>query len=299
MSELPVIFIHKGDHFYLNYSLSQVHVTNPNTPIYLITDSVTHKHRFVNYININDYFSEANVFAGIYQHMSSNGFENELFCFQRWFILNAFCKKNSISQFLYLDSDVLIYCNINKVFSRLKEYDFTISKDLSPHCCYFPTAQKLEAFCAFIPKLYLDEQYKQRFITKHLYHIQNSIAGGVCDMTAFNEYSKESFVKAIDLSQINNNETFDDNINESDGFEMENGHKALKKQKAFYFGRKNGQDVRFNTLHFQASAKKWMCDFYSGSDLKLLSFRVRVDRSISYGSFLFKVFRRLGYKPIV
>src|SRR5437868_4073869 len=110
---IPVIFIHKGDHFYLNHSLNQVKITNPGNPIYLITDSITGRYDFVNYADIKKYNKGAAEFAGMYKHMSTNNYENELFCFQRWFILKEFCYDKKIDNFLYLDSDVLIYCNID------------------------------------------------------------------------------------------------------------------------------------------------------------------------------------------
>jgi hypothetical protein len=293
-----VIFIHKGDHFYLNYSLNQVKITNPGNPIYLITDTITNRYSFVNYIDINTYFTEAKEFAKVYKHMSTNGFDNELFCFQRWYILKEFCEANQVNEFLYLDSDLLIYCNIDSVFRKWKEYDLTISKKLSPHCCYFPSVEKLRIFCSFIPKLYTDPNYKDRFLVKHQHHLDNNLPGGVCDMTAFNEYQKEPSVKAKDLSVIENNEVFDDNVNDADVFTMKNGIKKLELNNKFYYGTvvASGQKVKFNTLHFQGPAKVRIADYYSGTDLQSIKRKLKMDRMLNGNRFLFKVARRMGYK---
>jgi hypothetical protein len=295
---IPVIFIHKGDHFYLNYSLNQIKVTNPNTPVYLITDSITNKHSHVTYIDINNYFSGANEFAKIYKHMSTNGFENELFCFQRWYILKEFCEDKKLEKLLYLDSDILLYCNIDETFSKFNSYDFTISKKLSPHCCYFPSAGKLQKFCDFIPKLYLDPNYSDRFLAKHQHHLKHNLNGGVCDMTAFNEYQKEQDVKVIDLNVIVSNEIFDDNINDSDGFIMKDGIKALFFEKGFYYGilKESKQRIKFNTLHFQGPAKKNIADHYLGHDFKDIKRKLHFERFLNNNRLLFKVARRLGYK---
>jgi hypothetical protein len=295
---IPVIFIHKGDHFYLNYSLNQVKITNPNNPIYLITDTLTNRYSFVNYVDINNYLYEAKEFAKVYKHMSTNGFDNELFCFQRWFILKEFCGANKLNEFLYLDSDLLIYCNIDSVFGKLKDYDLTISKKLSPHCCYFPSMDKLNKFCDFIPKLYSDPNYTDRFLAKHKYHLDNNLNGGVCDMTAFNEFQKEPSIKAKDLSVIENNEVFDDNINDPDGFFMKDGIKQLNFENGFYYGTvsASGQKIKFNTLHFQGPAKVRIAEYYLGNDLKSIKRKLKVDRILNGNRFLFKVARRMGYK---
>lgn len=295
---IPVIFIHKGDHFYLNYSLNQVKITNPDCPVYLITDSITNKYDFVNYVDINKYFKSADEFAKVYKHMSTNGFDNELFCFQRWFILKEFCEEKKMSDFLYLDSDILIYCNINDVFKKFGEYDFTISKKLSPHCCYFPSSEKLNQFCNFIPKLYTDKNYTGRFLAKHQYHLDNHLPGGVCDMTAFNEYQKETEVKVKDLSLVENNEVFDDNINDPDGFLMKDGIKDLSYDNGFYYGtlKESHQKIKFNTLHFQGPAKKYIANHYLGNDLKKIKMKLKLDAILNNNLFFYKVARRLGYK---
>lgn len=295
---IPVVFIHKGDHFYLNYSLNQVKTTNPGNPIYLITDCITNRYNFVTYVDINQYLSDAREFAKVYRHMSTNGFDNELFCFQRWYILKEFCAAHKLSEFLYLDSDLMIYCNIDAVFGKLKDYDFTISKKLSPHCCYFPSLEKLNKFCSFIPKLYNDPNYTDRFLTKHKHHLDNNLPGGVCDMTAFNEYQKEQAVKVKDLNVIENNEVFDDNINDADGFVMRNGIKALNLKNGFYYGteKNSGQEIKFNTLHFQGPAKWFIAEYYSGIGLQAIKSKLRRDRMISKNRFFYKVARRLGYK---
>lgn len=294
----PVIFIHKGDHFYLNYSLNQVKITNPNNPIYLITDTITNRYPFVNYIDINKYFTEAKEFAKVYRHMSTNGFDNELFCFQRWYVLREFCRDKKLSDFLYLDSDLLIYCNVDSFFGKLNDYDFTISKKLSPHCCYFPSFEKLNKFCEFIPKLYTDSNYTDRFLTKHKHHLDNNLPGGVCDMTAFNEYQKETAIKAKDLSVIDSNEVFDDNINDADGFEMKDAVKKLKLTDKFYYGttKVNQQHVKFNTLHFQGPAKKLIPHYYFGKRIWKIEMKLMLDEVLNSNNFFYKVARKLGYK---
>lgn len=295
---IPIIFVHKGDSFYLNFSLSQAHLSNPGSPVYLITDTPTPKFDFVQYVNIGDYHKEADRFASVYRHMSTNDYNNELFCFQRWFVIREFCAKNNITCFLYTDSDILLYCKVDEVFPKMNSYTFTVSKKLGPQCCYFPSAEKLDDFCSFMMKLYTDPVYTQRLEKKHRHHLDNQLPGGVCDMTVFYEYQLDHPAAAKDLFAIENGETFDDNFNESDGFVMDGKTKKIEMQNGFPYGilQKNGQKIKFNTLHFQGVAKRYIFRYYTGNDLKPLKRKLANDLFLMEHYFLFRVARRLGYK---
>lgn len=56
MNPLQIIFIHKGNSWYLPYTLYQAHVTNPESPIYLIGDKDTeHFPKWINHISYSQY----------------------------------------------------------------------------------------------------------------------------------------------------------------------------------------------------------------------------------------------------
>ncbi len=56
--------------------------------------------------------------------MSSNPYDYELICFQRWFYIRDFIEKQEMEYFLCMDSDVLLYCNINEIMQKYIPYDF-------------------------------------------------------------------------------------------------------------------------------------------------------------------------------
>ena len=89
---LPIIFIHKGDSFYLKYALENAKKFNPESRVILIGDKVTEYPKFVEYHEMYDYSSSALKFKKVYKHMSTNTEAIERFCFERWFILNEFLK---------------------------------------------------------------------------------------------------------------------------------------------------------------------------------------------------------------
>ena len=272
---IPIIFIHRnihnGNNSYLNYSLSQAHLLNPQSPIYLITDDVRKGNSFVNYVQLKEYDEEAKKFAEKYKHMSTNNFEHELFCFQRWFIIKKFLEKSEINDFLYLDSDVLLFCDIEKEFKKLQGiYDFTICNKIGPQFTYFTDKKYLLKFCDFLNQLYTNPEYYKRLEEKHQKHLDNNLPGGVCDMTAFWEYQHHQLGNVKDLSIIENDTVFDDNINCSDGFEMSKlGMKNMKLKDDHVFCKQidSNKMIQFNALHFQGSAKKYMYKFYRGKNL--------------------------------
>ncbi len=298
MAHIPIILIHTGDPFYLNFSLNQAHLSNPQNQIYLITDVVSNRYDFVKYIDISSLSTEANEFKKVYKHMSSNPYNGELFCFQRWYILKEFCDKNNIEKFLYLDSDLMLYCKIDEEFEKYNNYQFTITNKQGPQCTYFSSINYLKSFCDFMVKLYVDPKYTDRFEKKYKHHIDHSEPGGVCDMTAFIEYQNDHPACAKDISQIEYNTVFDDNFNESQGFEMsEIGKKIIIKGNMPY-GKliSSGQEIQFKNLHFQGPAKKYMAKYYLGNNLNGIKRKVWFDLFLLKNYFLYRVFRRLGYK---
>ncbi|HWY33941.1 MAG TPA: hypothetical protein VNX68_04800, partial [Nitrosopumilaceae archaeon] len=196
-------------------------------------------------------------------------------------------------------SDILIYCNVSNLFPKYNDYTFTISKKLGPQCCYFPGSDKLGSFCDFIVKLYAEPEYMERLEKKYQYHLTNKLPGGVCDMTAFWEYQKDYPNCAKDLNNIEEGQVFDDNINEGDGFEMEDGKiKRIEMKNGFPFGTLTGtgKQIKFNTLHFQGVAKKYIYRYYTGKGLHGLKRKLSVDVYLSRHNLLVRIAKRLGYK---
>ncbi|MBA3704734.1 MAG: hypothetical protein H0W84_02205 [Bacteroidetes bacterium] len=254
----------------MNYTIQQAHLYSPYSPIFLITDVPGNKFDFVNYINMNDYLEEALAFSKLYKHMSTNGFEQELFCFQRWFIIKQVIEKRSIDEFLYLDSDILLFCNADEVFGKFNMFDFTVCNKIGPQYAYFSSKNKLFKFCEFVAQLYSRPEYYKRLEEKYRNHIDHNLPGGVCDMTAFSEYQYHQLGAVKDLAVIENGAVFDDNINSSDGFEMSAlGIKKIKKKGKSVFCKQidSKKMIRFNALHFQGVGKKYVYKYYSRNNL--------------------------------
>ena len=89
------------------------------------------------FVQMNEYDSDAVAFSKIYHHISIFNREPavlyELRCFQRWFILRDYMKKNSIQMVYYADGDSALYANITKVVSLRKPCSATINIEAQEH----------------------------------------------------------------------------------------------------------------------------------------------------------------------
>ena len=122
-----IIITHRGNPPHLKYVLSQIAHTNPDANIILMGDESNKNCRFTKHVFLKDYWNMANDFAQVYTHLNSTSVEYELFCYQRWFCVYEYMKAHNLEDVFSLDSDVLVYDNLNDLHALLKNYPFAIS----------------------------------------------------------------------------------------------------------------------------------------------------------------------------
>ncbi len=248
-ANIPIIIVHTGDSFYLEPVLQQARKFNPDTQIFLISDSSTNHYDFVEHVSIDDYFASALKFKEVYRHLSINPYQYELFCFQRWFILLDFVSKTHISQFLCLDSDVMLYCKVKDVFKKWMDYDFTICMKEGPQYTLFKR-DSLAKFCIYLYSHYVDKDMQKEL--EEWYKIE-----GISDMKFLMHYSRLPNVRVFDVAQVVDGTCFDHHMKVSQGFEMQGRLKRIYWQDGIPYGKEiaTGNLVRFNALHFQGGIK--------------------------------------------
>jgi len=261
---VPVILINWGCQSHLHPVIMQAQKFNKN--VFLIGDN-TNGH-LASHFNISDYSEKASNFGKLYQHLSTNGHDVELFCFQRWFVLEEFMARRGLKRCLYIDSDILLYANAEQEIKNYDQFDFT----LSHRCCgstSFFKYEGLSKLCNFIMETYSNKSsYEYEKISSHYYIRQkHNLGGGVCDMTLLEFYSYKICGSIGEMMHIVNGATWDHNINESDqGFEMKNGikniqfHPIEKIPTCKHF---TGEDIKFKSLHFQGPAKRYINQYVS------------------------------------
>jgi hypothetical protein len=108
---IPVIFIHNGNQDYFKTVFQQACKLNTYVFILGAADRTPMAH-----FHTGHYFELAGEFAKHYEHLSTNGYEIELMCFQRWFILQDFMVKHGMDRCFHLDSDTMLYANVDEEY---------------------------------------------------------------------------------------------------------------------------------------------------------------------------------------
>jgi len=261
---IPVVLIHKGNNPYIFNTLYQLKQTNPLVKIYLIgTDESAVYEPMVKHIPIAALFGEAQLFAGIYKHYSTNSESFELMCIQRWFVLKAFMIQKSIQRCLYLDSDVFVYEDVQNLSAKFEDAGMTLC-GISGHTNFINQNTLLD-FCRFIFTKYNDpealtvlDKYYNTFLAQHG-------AGGVSDMTLLTYYAEHNPGITENTYYLDGRPTFDPSLEVGAAhFEMKGNSKKITFEESKPYGilKKTHSSVLFYTLHFQGSnAKKEMVKY--------------------------------------
>ena len=197
---MKILFFHKSNSSYLPFTLSQVAESNSNSDVVLIGDISNNCYDFITHAQVSDYSDSANEFEKIYEHKSLAPYQFELICFLRWFVFKDYVYKNDIDgDFVCLDSDVLVYQNIERIKPILDGYDLTIRGQGGAGFQWFRSKEVLNDFCDFIVKQYTEPNLINRLDLCWFEH-QKRNYGGICDMYMFNFYIEEGTYKVKDIS---------------------------------------------------------------------------------------------------
>ena len=129
MTPPPIIFIHRGDSFYLAHTIAQARSSNPESRLILLGDRSNSIYLGAEHHRYEDYFDEAREFAKrfTYDYFPNYQYPWILFCHQKYFALRDFVRAQGIDKFLLIDSDVMIYEPIAPYFDYYCDYRMTLS----------------------------------------------------------------------------------------------------------------------------------------------------------------------------
>ena len=114
---IPVVMIHKGNDPYLEYSIGQA--TKNNKVIFIGDTPPCANYYAFKFVNINSLdLDRYNAFGEIYVHLNTTPPDYELFCYRRWFLLLAMMKAKNLETVFYIDSDVMLFPNINDEWEK-------------------------------------------------------------------------------------------------------------------------------------------------------------------------------------
>jgi hypothetical protein len=284
--DLSIIFIHKGNSWYLPYTLWQCKKTNQNAAIYLIGDPQTsHLNGMVKYVDIKKYESQIEEIRSVYKHHSSLNAEFELTCIERWFILLAFLKENNIERCVYLDSDILVYKDLNPYAGKFSTHDMTWCS-FSAHSNFVNSIVALENYCNNVIDLYAD-RFPNELKEKSLYYqvLSGKVNMNISDMTFFHDYNIRYADSLLAINNPNTEGTFDISMEETRVFEADGfGFKQIlwKNKIPCAKVKATGEWVSFVTLHFQGKAKQVLKNHFVYPSIKFQSFKLYNDFFILY-----------------
>lgn len=209
-ANIPIIYIHKGYCPYLRLSLLQARKTNPAARLILLGDPENERLKTelnIEFYPFQNYFGLAVEFEKIYRHHSSNGYSYEVFCFQRWYVLQAFVAAEKLKGcFLYNDSDTFLFCDANALIARFAaKYDMSLCGPIAPCFVFFKNSGALAEFCNFISHQYTNED-NYRFLLQNYHNRQKGHIGElhvmfetISDMTMLGLFYRQHKQRMIDL----------------------------------------------------------------------------------------------------
>lgn len=256
-----LIYIHKGYSWYVPLALrngrrfygKDVHYIGDAYGCFVARMFGVRAHR------LRHYRKAADDFANVYRHHSTLGYEFELFCIQRWFVLLEFLKKTKRDSCIYLDTDVLLTRNLSDLVRQTLHFGLTFT-GYSAHVCFVNHVPALERLCTYIMSLYLNPANEERLRARHEEMAIHYGGGGVSDMTMFWWMQKERPDLIGDYPSIFGNSPIDVSMDDIRGLEVDGeGFKKL----VWDGGQPSavltsGQQIPLVALHHQGNAKKTM-----------------------------------------
>ncbi|GAB3505749.1 hypothetical protein GCM10027341_37860 [Spirosoma knui] len=263
MTAPALVILHRGDPYYLKYCLYQARHTNPDSTIYLIGDESNGHYKGIHHHLTSTYWTSAAEFTDAYVHLSSRGYEYELFCIQRWFVLLDFMRAHQLERCVHLDSDVLLYDNLHRTGDWLG-HDILQYIHWIPHVMYINSLYALEQWCSYVTQSYEDSARLQVLQALYQQYTDGQDPGfiGVSDMTLLELYQKQYDERTSNLFKRREftDAVHDDNLNTGSRFNTSSSGlgKQLVWRRGVPYGYFEGKFLRFQSLHCQGYAKARM-----------------------------------------
>jgi hypothetical protein len=254
---LPIVFMHYGgSNNYLPFTVGQAKIWSLNSPLILIGDRHNNQFPFVTHVDMNRYAKQALAFQKIYKHFSPNNAPYELFCFIRWFLLRDLMAAHGIERLMHLDSDVLLYVDVNFEQQNWRQYDLTLVNGVCAGNMFVNGRRGINELCDVIWEMYARPDAAERLA--EAYRVRQQTREGVSDMVPLRAYYDANRDRVAEMTGVRADGSYwDANIHLPEGFEMDGPRKRFRFVDGVPYCRdaQSGRDVRFKCLHFQGIAK--------------------------------------------
>lgn len=263
--ELPIILTHYGNSKYLGRTLTCASVTNPGKIRILIGDErnrdLARDHGW-QHVQVDTIGSELrSEFDASFRHIQGrnhrhmkNGRDWLKFVFERWFVIEAYCRTHGIDNFWHFDSDVMVLEDLRPFEQPLMD-KACYTRQCNDTCLNGLVSSKiLGEYCKFTTSLFRDEP----FVAQQQASFEGEASRfAFTEMRAFDLYSKSKKCpcKGVALESAVPGWWFDDCVIHADDFEMTSlcaGGLELKKvhfESGRFYGSRRGTDTRFAILN--------------------------------------------------
>jgi hypothetical protein len=254
---LPIVFIHLSNSNYLPYTLGQAKMHNMDSPVILIGDDTNNVYPYATHVNMNRYCAQAVEFQKIYKHFSPNGFMYEQFCFLRWFLLRDFMKTHGLQRLIHVDSDVLLYVDVNKEQANWQDAELSLINGECAGNMFVNGTKGLEDLCTIIWDMYAAPGADERLAAI----LESRRCPGrfaVSDMVPLRKLYDANRHRIAEMTGVQPDGSYwDANVRMDEGFETEDGRKKywVKDGRAYCRHVATRQEIWFKSLHFQGVAK--------------------------------------------
>lgn len=227
MKQTYIIYTHYGNTSYLTNSLQCATKSNPCAKRILIGDEFNKKlaleagweHYCFEDITskLRDKFNSVfKIVQGRNHNHMKNGKNWLKYVFERWFIVEEYCRRENISEFWHFDSDVMILKNLDDYAEKLKSNGVNYTKQCNNTCINgYISLDVLRPFLEYTIKLFEDESFLNNQ-QKEFDEIHQNYA--FTEMRAFDIFSKQSNFKGVHLECYFKDLWFDDCIAQPNGF---------------------------------------------------------------------------------
>jgi len=277
-----VVYFHIGQDDYLTHSIKQLLHHNPDLKVYLIGKNVPEQAKELTHFYEMEslYCKQTYNFLNNFKNYSTNNAEFEKICILRWFLIRNLCRIKEIKNTFYLDSDVLIYCKLNKELKKFNNFRYSLTCNTSAGILYITDIKVFDDYLNLVDGFYCPSQqnllFKNKFsfsyiskktINDYNIRLQHNMPGGVCDMTFWNilrSHDEPTMVGELSTFGMDGETMFDHNINESNMFKTENNIKKFiwKNKLPYSENLFLGKLIRFNCIHFQGYETKKLIEHF-------------------------------------
>ena len=290
---MNIVIIHMGFAKYLLYVLRQIKITNPNSEIFLISDKENKKYsKYSTFVDISKIQSlESKSFKENYIHLGKSSPNYEMFCMLRWIILRDFMREYNIKECLHIDSDILIFSDLNKALNPFSNYKISLAHNLAL-TMHIKDIEILNEFSKYLLFKYTNENELNKL--KDMYYktdrVNNGVAGSISDMDISREFFSRVKEPIGDLSEIVNDSIFDSAIvyGESEFEMLKKGKYKLKK---IFFENKipfcnyrlneENKKIKFHSLHLLTWTKLFIKKLSNCKDLDFNPYFINIYREFT------------------